>query len=217
MNPRIVLPAVALLIALPIAAGCGGGGAAPQAVSHQIQFKTPVAIAAQATQPAASSTGASNAATVGVAVAAPSTSPTPAATTTPEPTSAPTQAAAAQPAATQPATTPAAAETPAATPPPAAPVQPVQFTLVTTDEAFSTTSLSVKVNQPVTIIHRNDGKEIHNFALCQSTDCGAFVAEGDLLASGKQAQVTFTLTQPGTYKFECEVHTKTMVGTVVVS
>ncbi len=120
-------------------------------------------------------------------------------------------------AATPPPTSPPAAEPTAPPATVAPPPGPAQFAETLQDETFSSTSLAVKVNQPVTISVQNNGQEMHDWALCQGTNCGAFIAKSDLLSAGKRAQVTFTLPEAGSYTFECEVHPKTMVGTLVVN
>jgi len=86
------------------------------------------------------------------------------------------------------------------------------------DDIFVPANLAVKANQPVTVAVSNDGKTTHNWALCQSaTDCSQFIAEGDLIRPGDKGTLTFTVSQPGTYRIVCEPHVgKGMVGTLVV-
>ena len=197
MNIRTALPAAAFLLTLPFLAACGGGGAASKAAAPALDVRPATQVTSAGATPTPSPTA--QAAVAQIAATQAASTPDPVSTT-----------AAAEP-------TAAAATTTAASPTPALAPAPVMFTLSMRDETFSPTSLAVRANQAVTVIQRNDGKEIHNWALCQSTACDQFVVEGDLLAGGKQGQSDFTIAQPGTYKYVCEVHAKTMFGTIVVT
>lgn len=209
MNIRTALPAAAFLLTLPFLAACGGGGAASKAAAPALDVRPATEVTSAGATPTPSPTA--QAAVAQIAATQAASTPDPVSTTAAaEPTAAPATTAAAEP-------TAAAATTTAASPTPAPAPAPVMFTLSMRDETFSPTSLAVRANQAVTVIQRNDGKEIHNWALCQSTACDQFVVEGDLLAGGKQGQSDFTIAQPGTYKYVCEVHAKTMFGTIVVT
>ena len=205
---RFFGPLFASMLVVPIVAACGGGGTSITGVYQPAPRTTTAAPVA-----AAATTGANGPAPASATAA--TSSPEASASAEASATPASATVAATAPATQAPATQPPAAATPTPTAPPAP--APAQITLAMRDESFSTTTLSVKANQAVTLVQQNEGKEVHNWALCQTADCSGFIAEGDLLTAGKQAQVQFTLDQPGTYKFECEVHTKTMVGTLVVS
>jgi plastocyanin len=224
MNMRVLVPITLAVFALSGLAGCGGAAPAAPTALPKSAYKLPklaTADVAQSTAGAAASTEAAAPAPkllVVAVVSATSAAPAPTQATvaaTAEATATPTPS---QPTGVQAASAPPPTAAPAAPSPTAAAAPaPAQFSETLQDESFSSPSLSVQVNQPVTVSVQNDGKEPHDWALCQGANCGAFVAKSAILMPGNQAQVTFTLTQPGTYKFECEVHPKTMVGTIVVN
>jgi plastocyanin len=85
-----------------------------------------------------------------------------------------------------------------------------------TDNKFSATTFTVKANQPVTITAANTGTAIHNWALIGQKDASGKDIKTSLLEAGKSESVTFTITKPGQYKFQCDVHPAEMVGTLTV-
>jgi|SRR5579875_609390 len=103
--------------------------------------------------------------------------------------------------------------------PPAGVNPQTAWTEVTTDNKFSVTDIVVPVGQPVTIDVQNKGNAIHNMDILDQSGSTLKDASGkdlktDLLQSGQEAKLTFTLNAPGTYKFQCDVHPTEMVGKV---
>ena len=106
---------------------------------------------------------------------------------------------------------------PTATPTPT-PSGPVSLTETTTDNKFSTTSFTVNAGQQVTMTVKNDGQALHNWHVLnvKSTDGKDIVPTPLLVPPGQTATVTFTISTPGTYKFQCDVHPTQMFGTLIV-
>jgi plastocyanin len=88
----------------------------------------------------------------------------------------------------------------------------------TTDNKFSTTSYTIKVGQQVTMVVHNNGQAMHNWHLLnQKSDDGKDIVTTPLLVPpGGTATVTFAISTPGTYKFQCDVHPTEMTGTLTV-
>jgi len=89
---------------------------------------------------------------------------------------------------------------------------------VTTDNKFSVTSYTVPANTPIDIPVRNAGQAIHNMHILDVKDAntGGDI-KTDLLQPGQSADLKFVIAQPGTYKFQCDVHPTEMVGQIVVT
>jgi plastocyanin len=85
-----------------------------------------------------------------------------------------------------------------------------------TDNKFSATTFTVKANQPVTITAANTGTAIHNWALTGQKDASGKDIKTSLLDAGKSESLTFTITKPGNYNFQCDVHPTEMKGTLTV-
>jgi plastocyanin len=64
----------------------------------------------------------------------------------------------------------------------------------------------------------NTGRELtHNFRFTPGGGPAAIDAEIPLLPSGQRQTVTFTVTTPGDYRYECSFHTQLgQVGTMTV-
>lgn len=90
------------------------------------------------------------------------------------------------------------------------------YSVVTTDNKFNITRMTVPANQQVTVTVRNDGQALHNWHLLNVRDAGGQAIETRLLKKGESATVTFTLTTPGRYDFRCDTHPAEMKGTLTV-
>lgn len=89
-------------------------------------------------------------------------------------------------------------------------------TEVTTDNKFSLTNITVPAGQPVTLTLRNDGQAIHNWHVLDVKSADGKDIKTELTPGGQTATVTFTINQPGQYKFQCDVHPTEMIGTINV-
>lgn len=87
---------------------------------------------------------------------------------------------------------------------------------VTTDNKFSQTSFTIKAGQQVTLTQTNKGQAIHDWHVLGVTDSAGKPVATALTQPGQSSKVTFTITKPGTYKFQCDVHPTQMVGTLTV-
>ncbi|HZQ37472.1 MAG TPA: cupredoxin domain-containing protein [Dehalococcoidia bacterium] len=88
--------------------------------------------------------------------------------------------------------------------------------LTTTDNAFSQKQITVQAGQAVTINLTNKGSAVHNLHVIGLKGADGKDVQTALLEGGKSGSVTFTPTQPGTYKFQCDVHPAEMTGTLTV-
>jgi len=183
-----IIPTLAILAIALMAAACGGGG----------NNNTPTA-----TRPAGTSTPAATA--TPRATASPAASPTrPAATATPKAT--------ATPAATAP---PAATATQAATATPAAGA--TQIDVVAQGFAFDKKTIEVTAGQPFTIKLDNKDSAVHNLHIyTQKGGTSVAVTDPQAVSSGSTGTLTTTITQPGTYYFQCDFHPEQMNGTLTV-
>lgn len=87
---------------------------------------------------------------------------------------------------------------------------------VTTDNKFSQTSFTIKAGQSYTLNLKNDGQAIHNWHVLNVKGADGKDITTPLLDGGKSESVTFTITKPGTYNFQCDVHPTEMKGTITV-
>jgi plastocyanin/mono/diheme cytochrome c family protein len=92
------------------------------------------------------------------------------------------------------------------------------LTEVATDNEFSDTSFTVPAGQPVTLTFQNKGSATHNWHVTDARDAnGQEVTTGATGTNGGQSTtVTFTITTPGTYHFQCDFHPTQMLGTLFV-
>ncbi len=88
---------------------------------------------------------------------------------------------------------------------------------VTTDNKFSETSYTVYAGQQVTIDVTNQGSNQHNMHVLGVANPDGSDIKTELLGPGQSAKLTFTITQPGSYKFQCDVHPTEMTGTITVN
>ena len=88
----------------------------------------------------------------------------------------------------------------------------------TTDNKYATTSYTIKAGEQVTMVVHNNGTALHNWHVegVKSTDGKDIVTNPLLVPPGGSATVTFTISAPGTYKFQCDVHPTQMMGTLIV-
>jgi len=184
---------LAILAIAVVAAACGGGS----------DNKT-------ATATRAATTGTPR------ATASPATSPTRAATATPKATATP--AATATPKATA---TPAATATPKATATPAATASPAagatQIDVTAQGFAFDKTTIQVTAGQPFTIKMDNKDTAVHNVHIyTQKGGTSIAVTDPQAIPAGSSGTLTTTITQPGTYYFQCDFHPEQMNGTLTV-
>ncbi|MEX2236894.1 MAG: cupredoxin domain-containing protein [Dehalococcoidia bacterium] len=87
-----------------------------------------------------------------------------------------------------------------------------ELTVVTVDNAFEPTDLTVPAGEEVTVTIRNDGTALHNLHVV--ADGQDFVSED--LNGGDESTLTFTVGEPGTYEFMCDYHVPDMIGELTV-
>lgn len=90
---------------------------------------------------------------------------------------------------------------------------------ITTDNKFSVTSYTVPANTPIDIPVMNQGQAIHNMDILGVKDAvtGADIKTPSLVQAGTTQDLKFTIAQPGTYKFQCDVHPTEMIGQITVT
>lgn len=91
------------------------------------------------------------------------------------------------------------------------------LTEVATDNKFSETSLTAKANTPITLTLRNEGQTVHNWHLLDVKDADGKTIATRLLEPGQSESIAFTITQPGTYHFQCDAHPQEMQGTLTIT
>jgi plastocyanin len=63
----------------------------------------------------------------------------------------------------------------------------------------------------------NAGEAIHNWHIIDAKTAGGKEITTDLTAPHKASSVTFAISKPGIYHFQCDVHPDTMKGTLTVN
>jgi plastocyanin len=105
---------------------------------------------------------------------------------------------------------------PTASSPAAAPVATgTPLTETSTDNKFGTTAYSVAAGQTYTLTLTNTGEAVHNWHLIGLKGPDGKEIATPLTAGGKSTSVTFVITRPGTYHFQCDVHPTDMTGTII--
>lgn len=94
---------------------------------------------------------------------------------------------------------------------------PFQVTDTATDNAFSNKEIRVAVNQTVQFTLQNKGAAIHNWHLLGVQAANGKDVQTGLLPGGQSETITFIVSKPGTYKFQCDVHPTEMTGQLIVS
>ena len=89
-------------------------------------------------------------------------------------------------------------------------------TIVSTDNKFDTTRLTVPAGQAVTLTLQNKGQAIHNWHLLNVKDAAGNDVATQLLPGGQSETITFTLDAPGTFSFQCDTHPAEMKGSLTV-
>lgn len=85
-----------------------------------------------------------------------------------------------------------------------------------TDNKFAVTSMTSKAGQPVTISLKNNGSAIHNFHITDVKDDSGNDIKDTSIDAGKTDTLTFTVSKPGTYHFQCDFHPADMKGTITL-
>jgi plastocyanin len=81
--------------------------------------------------------------------------------------------------------------------------------ITTTDNEFSTDTLTAPADTEVTLRVNNDGSTLHNSIVPEEE------ITMDLVEGGESGEVTFTL-PAGEYEYRCEAHPTEMIGTLIV-
>lgn len=97
---------------------------------------------------------------------------------------------------------------------PSGPVTNAQLTTI--DDKFEQASLTVPANQEITVAVQNKGRNIHNFRVLGVKSAAGADITTQLLPAGGSETVKFTITAPGTYEYQCDVHAATMKGKLTV-
>ncbi len=107
----------------------------------------------------------------------------------------------------------------AATPTP--PAVASTWTVVATDNKFDINAIAVGANQSATVTFNNKGAATHNWHVlqvkdAQNRDIAVPQTTTQFLSGGQSGSVTFTVSQTGTYKYQCDLHPADMVGYLFV-
>jgi cytochrome c oxidase subunit 2 len=81
--------------------------------------------------------------------------------------------------------------------------------ITATDNEFDTDELTAPAGE-ITVELTNEGAALHNFAIPDED------VASDLIPGGETTSVTFTLSEPGEYDYQCDVHPTQMQGTLIV-
>jgi plastocyanin/mono/diheme cytochrome c family protein len=98
----------------------------------------------------------------------------------------------------------------------AAPAPSTSLAETTTDNKFSATTLASPAGKAVTLALTNKGAAVHNFHILDVKGDDGKDIKTDLISGGQSGSVSFTISKPGTYKYQCDVHPTEMTGTIVI-
>jgi plastocyanin len=87
---------------------------------------------------------------------------------------------------------------------------------VATDNRFSNTALTIIAGQQYTLNFTNRGVALHNWAIQGISGPDGRPIATELLTGGRSQTINFTVPNPGTYTFICDVHPVEMRGTLTV-
>ena len=87
---------------------------------------------------------------------------------------------------------------------------------IATDNRFSVNSFTIVANQQYTLNLTNQGAALHNWHLRGVAGPDGRDVQTRLLSGGQSETIQFTVPQPGTYDFLCDVHPVEMVGRLTV-
>lgn len=88
---------------------------------------------------------------------------------------------------------------------------------VATDNLFTPTTYTIAAGQPYTVTMTNAGDAIHNWHILNVRDRNGRDIATPLTTSHKSSSVTFVISKPGVYPYQCDVHPDTMKGTLRVN
>lgn len=86
----------------------------------------------------------------------------------------------------------------------------------TTDNAFSARRITVPAGTQVTFTLTNKGQAVHNWHVLSVQGSDGKDITLPLTSPGATNTMTFTISQPGSYNFQCDVHPQDMTGTLTV-
>jgi plastocyanin len=92
----------------------------------------------------------------------------------------------------------------------------ITINLTARDMAFDQSSITVPAGASVTINFDNKDSVPHNFALYTDSSASKSVFIGQTLSASSIVYKFTAPTTPGNYFFRCDVHPRTMTGTLVV-
>src|SRR5581483_7946693 len=96
----------------------------------------------------------------------------------------------------------------------AGPVASANFT--TTDDKFDKNAFTIKAGDEVTLSVTNKGQNQHNLHILNVKGKDGNDIKTAIQGNGQTDTIKFTIDQPGTYDFQCDVHATTMKGKVTV-
>ena len=108
----------------------------------------------------------------------------------------------------------------AAAAPPATPGTPsTSLSETATDDKFSATAFTIPAGQTVSLSFANQGTAIHNLHVTDVKDSTGkdITSSATGTLAGQSVSVTFSVTTPGTYHFQCDFHPTEMLGTLFVA
>jgi plastocyanin len=88
--------------------------------------------------------------------------------------------------------------------------------IVATDNKFDKTEIRIRANEPASITLQNRGSAIHNWHVLNVKDKDGKEITTQLLTGGQSETITFTITQRGTFDYQCDVHPVEMRGKLIV-
>ena len=87
---------------------------------------------------------------------------------------------------------------------------------IATDNKFSQTQIVANANEPTTLSLENRGQQLHNLSVKGVTGTDGRPIATSLLSAGRSESIQFTIAQPGSYDFLCDVHPVEMKGRLTV-
>ncbi len=89
-------------------------------------------------------------------------------------------------------------------------------TIVARDNSYDVQQITVRTQEAVRMTFRNEGSARHSWHLRAVTDASGNEPRTETIDGGQTARLTFTIGQPGTFTYSCDVHGEQMSGRLIV-
>ena len=90
------------------------------------------------------------------------------------------------------------------------------ITVVGKDDFFEQREITIRNQESVQLLLRNEGRNAHNLHVVGVRDASGREPTTDIIFANQETRLTFSISQPGTYTYRCDVHPTDMTGRLIV-